>query len=739
MDHVTLKSDLAKILRLSPEHAAALKKLKLLTVEDLLWYFPVRYGDTSKSESVQNLIKGEKVILFGRIKNLKTEKGFRSKVPMAKAVLEDETGKINIVWFNQPYIAKMIKEDSFVKAEGVVGERNGSFYLSNPQIESVSKLPLVTGDSLFGIGDNDHILYPVYPETRGITSNWLYHTVSKILKTGIAEKMTDYIPSSILREYSLPTLASALVWIHSPKNKDHAKAARKRFAFEEVFLIQLIMQKEKLENSKLRSLSLMHTEESVERFVSRFPFSLTAAQDKSIKSILDDFKHGNPMARLLEGDVGSGKTAVAATAAFAVTQNHPLRRPEGASGRSFFKEKDLAEAKYFGNFQIAYMAPTEILARQHFDSFISLFKHLPITIGLMTGSICEKFPSKTDTEKSTHVSKAQLSKWVLNGEISILIGTHALISKSVKFKNLAFVIIDEQHRFGTEQRKKLARKDGLVPHLLSMTATPIPRTLALTIYGDLDLSLLDQMPVGRKPIVTEIVTPDKRNSTYEKIRAEMKTGRQVYVICPRIDEPDPDKVKALYAKSVKEEAVRLKKSVFPEYKIDILHSKMTPKEKENIMNDFKTQKIDILVATSVVEVGVNVPNATLIVIEGAERFGLSQLHQLRGRVIRGNHQAYCFVFADSKSDKTIERLKAFRDAKDGFELAELDLKLRGAGELGGGKQWGISDIGMEAIQNLKMVEAARTEAQNLISKDAELFDYPLLREKIKSKKVFHFE
>ncbi|HYC34345.1 MAG TPA: ATP-dependent DNA helicase RecG [Candidatus Paceibacterota bacterium] len=714
-----LRSKLSEHFRLSDVQKKGLRKLRLETVEDLLWYFPVRYGDTSKSESVRNLAKGEKVILFGKIKNLKTKKGFRSKVPMAKAVLEDETGKINIVWFNQPYIAKMIKEDSLVKATGVVSERNGSFYLSNPQIESVTALPQITGESLFGKGE-EHSFYPVYNETKGVTSNWIYHTIQKIFKSGIHERILDYIPASTLKEYSLPSLQSALVWIHSPKNQDHATAARKRFSFEEVFLIQIIMQKERLINKKLRSLVLDHTEESVQNFISRFPFSLTKGQETAIKGILSDFKKGNPMARLLEGDVGSGKTAVAATAAFAVTENHPDRRD-------------------YGHFQTAYMAPTEILAEQHFKSFIELFEGLNVPIGLLTGSVCKKFPSKLNPKDGTHISKTQLLKWVQNGEISILIGTHALIQKAVKFKNLAFVIIDEQHRFGTEQRKKLARKDGLVPHLLSMSATPIPRTLALTMYGDLDLSILDQMPSGRKPIITEIVTPDKRKATYEKMREEMKEGRQAYVICPRIDEPDPDKVKALYAKSVKEEALRLKKSVFPEYQIGILHSKMTPKEKESIMMDFKNKKIDILVATSVVEVGVNVPNATLIVIEGAERFGLSQLHQLRGRVIRGTHQAYCFIFADSKSDKTIERLKAFKNAKDGFELAELDLKLRGAGELAGGKQWGISDIGMEAIQNLKMVEAARNEAREIVSKDLDLIDFPLLKEKIKTKRVFHFE
>jgi ATP-dependent DNA helicase RecG len=326
---------------------------------------------------------------------------------------------------------------------------------------------------------------------------------------------------------------------------------------------------------------------------------------------------------------------------------------------------------------------------------------------------------------------------VANGEIPILIGTHALIQKSVKFKNLALVVIDEQHRFGTAQRRKLIRKDNIGPHLLSMTATPIPRTLALTIYGDLDLSLLSEMPAGRKEIVTEIITPNKREETYEKVRSELKNGRQAYVICPRIFEGE---AATMEMKSVTSEAKRLKKEVFKEYEIGILHSKMSKQKKEEVMENFVSGKIQILCATSVIEVGVNVENATVIIIEGAERFGLAQLHQLRGRVIRSNHQAYCYVFADAKSDKTIQRLKALKTAKNGFELAELDLSLRGAGELGGGKQWGISDIGMEAIKNIKMVEAARNEAIRLIEEDSELVNYPLLKSKVKEKAgEFHFE
>jgi ATP-dependent DNA helicase RecG len=387
-------------------------------------------------------------------------------------------------------------------------------------------------------------------------------------------------------------------------------------------------------------------------------------------------------------------------------------------------------------YQIAYMAPTEILAQQHFKSFINYFSQLRLTtkIGLITSSECKKYPSKINLNDATHISRAQLLKWVANGEIPILIGTHSLIQKSVKFKNLSLVIIDEQHRFGTRQRAILAKeKSEKIPHLLSMTATPIPRTLALTLYSDLDLSLLDEMPAGRQKIITEIIDPERREKAYEKIREEINDSRQAYVICPLID------VGKVESKNVTDEAKRLQKEVFPEFEIAVLHGKMLPKEKERILHDFRTNKIQILVSTSVIEVGIDVPNATMIVIEGAERFGLAQLHQLRGRVMRSTHQSYCFVFTDSSSQKTKDRLNALVNAKSGFELAEYDLQFRGAGELGGAKQWGVSDIGMEALKNIKMVEAARVEAQKIIQEDPELKKYPLIAERIKEETKIHFE
>ncbi len=710
--------------RLVHTQGRALKKLGIETIRDLLYHLPTRYENLAGRSHVADLRGGERATLFGKLGALSIRRAFRKHTPIAEGVFEDESGRIKVMWFNQPYIAKMFHEGTQVKLSGKVVGKEGNLYIANPEIETVSSIPLGTNDSLFA-DKRPSGLYPQYSESRGVTSRWFFHAIGKILRSGLLETLEDPIPSEILSRYHLPVRKTALLWIHVPKKEGDATAARKRFAFEEVFFIQLAAHRERAAWNKQPSFNIRASNENLKAFTKRFPFELTNAQERAISVMLDDFRGEYPMGRLLEGDVGSGKTAVAATVAYTVSTTAPY----GSS-----------PAGEFGNLQVAYMAPTEILAKQHFDSFIELFSHLPIQIGLITGSGCKKFPSKVNQSKATDISRTQLLKWVANGEIPILIGTHALIEKSVTFKHLAFVIIDEQHRFGTLQRQKLVRKHKIVPHLLSMTATPIPRTLALTIYGDLDLTLLDEMPKGRKQIITDIVLPEAREKTYEKIREELKSGRQAYVICPRINEPDPTKAQALNVKSVKEEAKRLKKDIFPEYEIAILHSKLTPKEKDRTMQEFLANEIQILVATSVVEVGVNIQNATVIIIEGAERFGLAQLHQLRGRVLRSTNQAYCFVFADTKSKHSLERLKALKTAKNGFELAERDLEMRGSGELYGRKQWGLSDVAMEAMKNIKMVEAARAEAKRLIDDDAELKHFPLLRETLEERvEKLHFE
>ncbi len=745
-----LNDQLTVHFRLVEGQRQALSKLGLKTVRDLLFYFPTRYEQAGGEASVAGLVLGQEATLVGTLEKLETKKSWKRKIPVSEGYLRDQSGRIKLMWFNQPYIAKMYLNGTRVKAVGKVAGKEGSLYLANPQLEraSISEEGLFQENTIDLNSGEKHSdpskLFAVYPESRGITSLWFRHAIEKILAAphggpSSVSSIEDYLPAEMLKKYNLPTLKTALVWMHAPQKQKDADAARKRFAFEEVFLIQLARRRERMQESREQSYTIDAPAKEVAAFMSAFPFAPTNAQSRAIEIILDDMKSGRPMSRLLEGDVGSGKTAVAATAAFSTVHTRPTDKKTGL-------------AAHAGTLQVAYMAPTEILAKQHFESFIKYFEHFPITIGLITGSGCYKFPSKISRGKATPISRTQLLKWVASGEIAVLIGTHALIEKSVQFKHVALVIIDEQHRFGTNQRRKLAKKKMVeetpLPHLLSMTATPIPRTLALTAYGDLDLTLLDEMPAGRKPIITEIIKPEKRSVAYARMHEQLAKGRQAYVICPRIDEPDPEKAFALMAKSVTAEARRLKKEIFPEYAIEILHSKMTPKEKDDVMARFAKYEIDILVATSVVEVGVNVPNATMILIEGAERFGLAQLHQLRGRVVRSNHQTYCFVCPESKGEHTLARLKALATAKNGFELAEQDLLQRGPGELVGrstssgtsARQWGISDIGMEALKNIKLVEAARAEAIALVAQDETLATHPLLAHALHQRaQLMHFE
>lgn len=722
-----LPSDLVeKHFRLLPAQKTALKKLGITTVRDLLYHFPSRHTDAGGIATILGASNGDHVTIYGKVARLTTKKSFRGGVPMAEATIKDATGTMRAVWFHQPYLAKMFAEGDFVRLSGIVTVDARGVSIVNPEMEKTKELPGDADGSLFARQNENGsrapcaTLFPVYPESRGITSRWFYHATERMFKHGIIEMLEDPIPADILARYKLPSLQKALRWIHAPREERHALAARKRFAFEEIFLIQLERGRARRAYESNPSFPVTIDRVALKSFIDRIGFTLTGAQKRAIDTVLMQFARGTPMLRLLEGDVGSGKTAVAAVTAAAIVGT----RPRGQD---------------FGNLQVAYMCPTEILATQQFDSFVSHFVGTDIRVGLITGSGCRKFPSKVDPAQATDISRAQLLKWVANGEIPIVIGTHALIQKRVQWKHLAYVIIDEQHRFGTAQRAKLVQKDGRAPHFLSMTATPIPRTLALTLYGDLDLTLLDEMPRGRKPVITTIVTAAKRKETYEAIRRAITEGRQAYVICPRIDEPDPEKEKALQAKDVTSEARRLRTEIFPEFIIGVLHGKMTPREKDKVMEDFASGKTHILVATSVVEVGVNVPNATVIMIEGAERFGLAQLHQLRGRVIRSSHQAYCYLFTEARSAKSWARLKALAGATNGFTLAEMDLALRGAGELGGGKQWGVSDIGMEAIKNIKMVEAAREEASRLLNEDATLATYPELRQALAAQSTAHFE
>ncbi|PIR82773.1 ATP-dependent DNA helicase RecG [Candidatus Kaiserbacteria bacterium CG10_big_fil_rev_8_21_14_0_10_59_10] len=714
---------LEKLFRLTPPQRAALRRLGIHTVENLLRHFPSRYEAAGEESPIAGLVAGSEATIYGTIGNLDTRRSWKRRIPVGEAVIRDSSGSIKVMWFHQPYLAKKFSEGMFVKAVGAISGKGGKPYLANPHVEAADpvKSPLLSRPRA-PYKEAEGALFAVYPESRGITSLWFRHAIERVMQSGALERLIDPLPDDVREKYSLPSLQSSLRAIHAPNTEAHAKAARKRFAFEEIFAINVARALERRQNDSLPSFCIKDGARLADTFTASLPFSLTAAQKRAIRDIVSDFARPHPMARLLEGDVGSGKTAVAAATSYAVVKSRPLGQD-------------------FGTLQVAYMAPTEILATQHFNSFIEFFRELPISIALITGSGCRKFPSKSSPGQATSISRAQLLKWVENGEIAMVVGTHALIQKTVRFKHLAYAIVDEQHRFGTAQRRALAKKESVAPHFLSMTATPIPRTLALTLYGDLDLSVLDELPPGRAVITTRIVknTGEGRQEAYEKIRAELALGRQAYVICPRIEEPDPEKANALQAKSAKAEAKRLAADVFPKHRIGLLHGAMKPAEKDEAMARFADHELDILVATSVVEVGVNVPNATVILIEGAERFGLAQLHQLRGRVMRSSHPPYCFLLPETNGSASLARLRALEKSTDGFVLAEKDLETRGAGDLLGRRQWGMTDLGMEALQNIKLIRAAREEASALIERDPALSAHAALRRRLEEAGQFHAE
>lgn len=711
--------DIARHFRLTAPQVSALKKLRLRTIEDLLYHFPVHYEEAGNETHARALVPKSKVTLIGTLSKLEAKKLWKSRRAATEGWFEDGSGRVKVLWFSQPYIAKMVPQGVPVRLTGTVGGSTEKPYLINPEVVAISALDGARG-SLFSSTDSSltadarrSTLFPIYPESAGITSRWFFHALERVFAAGMHREIADPLPPETSARLHLPGLASALVWIHVPDKLSHTEAARKRFAFEEMLVLHVGKARERLLNTHEPSFPMPDAEARIATFLSSLSLQPTGAQERVIRDIVHGLSGAHPMARLIEGDVGSGKTLIAAAAAYAAV----TARPKG---------------RVSGTLQVAYMAPTEILAQQHFTSFIEYFKHLPISIGLITGSGCKKFPSKTARGGATNISRAQLLKWVESGEIALLIGTHALIQKAVRFRHLALAIVDEQHRFGVNQRKALAHKGDATPHFLSMTATPIPRTLALTVYGDLDLSVVDELPPGRARVQTQLVRSEGRAAMYAAMRAQLAAGRQAYVICPRIEEPDPQKLNALMAKSAVAEAKRLQKDIFPSYHVGLLHGAMTPAEKDSAMRAFAQNETQILVATSVVEVGVNVPNATVIAIEGAERFGLSQLHQLRGRVQRSSHQPYCFLVPDTTSALSLKRLRALERSSDGFALAEADLALRGAGDLYGRQQWGMSDIGMEALKNPRLIEAARAEASRIVSGDPSLSAHSTLAQRARA-------
>jgi ATP-dependent DNA helicase RecG len=694
-----------------------LEKMGIKTVRDLLWHFPSRYEDFSKVYAIAELEPGQQATIQGIVEDVQNKRSWRRAMSIVEATIADESGSIRAVWFNQPYVANVLKTGRAANFAGKASvSEEGEIYLSNPvyEIIRVSNPVGAAGDaSADGIQEMNHTarLVPVYPETRGLTSRGIRFVTQSLFKK--KPVMKEWIPQEVLTAFNFPELNEAIRSIHFPKQIEDATAARNRFSFEELFLLQILNMQQKMRLAQESAPVITADIENVKVMLAKLPFELTASQKRSLWEIIQDIEKSQPMNRLLQGDVGSGKTVVAALAAVIASQN---------------------------GLQTAFMAPTEILARQHFETMKKLFTTLGLeaqpVIGLITGSSAHIFYDKALESKTT---KPEFGKKVAGGEVAIIFGTHALIQKSMEFKGLGLVIIDEQHRFGVRQRAELnTKKDasktgGPIPHFLSMSATPIPRTLMLSVFGDLDLSLITELPSGRKEIQTKIVSPLERKATYDFVRTEIKSGRQAFVICPRIDaeeEQEPGAAKKLELKSVKEEYEKLSTKIFPDLRVAMLHGQMKPKEKEDVMKKFKDKEFDILVATSVVEVGVDVPNATIMMIEGADRFGLAQLYQFRGRVGRGEYQSYCFLMADSAAAVNNARLKAILEAKNGFELAEKDLALRGPGQFFGHVQTGLPDVAMEALRDPELVKNSREAAAKALAADPQLKKNAVLRKKI---------
>jgi ATP-dependent DNA helicase RecG len=686
----------------------ALRRLEAMgikTVGDLLWHFPSRYEDFSKVYGIAELEPGQQATIQGIVESVQIKRSWRRAMSIVEMIIADETGTIRAVWFNQPYVANTLKTGRAANFAGKTSiSEEGEIYLSNPMYEVVRTRD---GDAEAQEMNHTARLVPIYPETRGLTSRGIRFVTQSLFKKNPVLK--EWIPKTILTEFGFPELNEAIHSIHFPNAIEDATIARGRFSFEELFLLQILNMQHKMQLAQKSAPSIQTDIENVKAMLAKLPFELTPSQKKSLWEIIQDIERSQPMNRLLQGDVGSGKTVVAAIASIISANN---------------------------NLQTAFMAPTEILARQHFDTMKKLFLRLELenqpAIGLVTGSGATIFYKDALESK---ISKLEFAKKVTSGEVVIIFGTHALIQKSIEFKHLGLVIIDEQHRFGVRQRAELnAKKEGMgaIPHFLSMSATPIPRTLMLSVFGDLDLSLITELPSGRKEIKTSIVSPLERKATYDFVRKQVKEGRQVFVICPRIDaeEEEPGAYKKLELRSVKEEYEKLSKDIFPDLRIAMLHGQMKPKEKEDVMKKFKDREFDILVSTSVVEVGVDVPNATIMMIEGADRFGLAQLYQFRGRVGRGEYQSYCFLMADSSATMNNARLKAILEAKNGFELAEKDLALRGPGQFFGSVQTGLPDIAMEALRDPELVKSSRDAAIKAIQEDPQFKKSSALRKKI---------
>jgi len=711
MTKIPLETPLEEIGGVQKKFLPKLKRLKIETVRDLLWHFPNRYEDWREIAQIDELKQGDERTIQGNIEKVNQTQTWQRRMIVTEAFINDETGTIRAVWFNQPYIGKMLSEGKLISIAGKVSlSKKGEIYFSNPTYELIASKET---------SETKHTarIVPIYPETRGLTSKGIRFVLKGVLDS--VEKVPEFIPKDILKKLNLPEINKSLHDLHTPDDLDEALHAKERFSFQDLFLLQLKNSTEKLALEKQDAYPVVSNEDLLQTFLGKLPFEFTDSQKESFGEILKDISKPHPMNRLLQGDVGSGKTIVAGIAA-------------------------LISANELNGLQTAFMAPTEILARQHYKTITTMFDDFIGGVGLLTSKEARIFYGDGLEDETT---KADFIKNVADGKIKIIIGTHALISargetsprqkrggqKNIEFHKLGLVVIDEQHRFGVRQRAKLTRGSSISPHFLSMSATPIPRTLMMTIFGNLDISLITELPEGRRKIITKIVDPENRDKAYAFIRGEARKGRQIFVVCPRIEASSNDaESKTAWddVKAVEEEYEKLSNKVFPDLSVGMLHGKLKSKEKEEVMNSFSGGDMDLVVSTSVIEVGVDVPNATIMMIESADRFGLAQLYQFRGRVGRGEHQSFCFLFTESHTPIVHKRLQSILTAKNSFELAEKDLEIRGPGEFLGSSQSGLPDIAMKAIQNPKLLKNAVDIAQEIIKKDPELKDYPELAKQL---------
>ena len=659
---MNLGSPLTNIKGVGAQTADKLRSLGLETVEDLLYFLPRKYSDFSQVVKITDISPGN-VTIKAKVEAV-VGRYIRRKLHITEAILDDGTSKTKAVWFNQPYRAEQLTKGEEFYFSGPYELQRSSYILSNPSTERASDFSVSTAR-----------IVPIYPETRGLKSFKLRQLIKELVP--FMRMIPETLPPELIRHEKLMSINDALYQLHFPDSTEQLKQARERMAFEEVAELMTASQLNKQDNAQLEGYKIPFNKDAAVKFTKALPFTMTGAQKRAAWEIFTDFEEGVPMNRLLQGDVGSGKTVVAAMASFMAV---------GAG------------------YQVAFMAPTEILATQHAETIAKLLEPLGVSVALLIGSI-------------KPAAKRELQERIEAGEIDVVLGTQALIQKNSQFARLGLVVVDEQHRFGVKQRAELLGRAQHMPHMLSMTATPIPRSLQLTLYGELEVSILDELPKGRQPIITKLFSGYGRKQFYAEIDKQLTEGRQAYVVCPVIGEGAQAELK-----SVEQEYDRLRKDIFPHRKLAKLHGKMKPDEKDDTLRRFKGGEFDILVATTVVEVGVDVPNATIMLIEGAERFGLAQLHQLRGRVGRGIHQSYCYL-VPSQGKKPSERLYELEKSQDGFYLAEVDLRLRGPGEIYGRMQHGALDLRIANLADVKLLKRAREAADWLLKNKINLVQY----------------